>query len=816
MFPYLLDHRYTIHETAGSGAVGAVYRAFDRWRNDTEVAVKLFHNRTNANWQALLNEFSFFAPIRHPSFTHLFSIGIDESLHSPYLVMEWINGKPPDTFDWRQDSNRVLAFLIELLRALHFLHANNIVHHDLKPGNLKVTELNNGVSVKLLDFGLAGRTRNRSRLRGTWDYLPPERWGEKIALPGIDLYSVGIILFQIVTGHIPYTELSPAQAVRRRGEAPLPDVRSEAPWAEPWLVDLIARLTDPNPANRLTSARQTLHFISEAVSPSFPYESVESFSGYFDSFIPVPALSSFLSTTVVEESRSTITKVDIDPYLLPEDQVIGAAIPLLTSGIPVATVQTCEYWKASTHELIEQWYQAKVNAEKKPLILLIDSKQDVQSNIASSTTERIIRFGVTDDSIDTSQQVRDNDKFHWSLPPRDRKETEQFVRQMLPALVAPDSWFDWLQLTSAGFDHFLKKRIMEAFAEGWLVPTLEGWAIQRTEMPSILPVDLTNLYRNWISRVPQTILQSAGVIALFPHGIPQRLLSESIQVDWRTIQTTPSVYRLIQIDDGEEGVIRFYPPAVRKMLEYTVDTSATDNVYRWLREHGKSELKELWQISALVHIAAQRFDYNAVETGLSSLQDIRSTDPLDDDTFARLLRLRDNPECPQSLRGRISSIWGKQLVITGAIPAALTVLSETWLESSNNKEDRLSAANSFAMLLLQKGQLDKAEPIFAEVVRDTPNSLRELQVIAYAGLAWIATVRQNWEDAAKYAGEALALCNAKELTHDRLRALNVQAMIDYHVKHDLDAAEKNWSECLKIARHVKIHRSVCDTLNNLG
>ncbi|MBK7579127.1 MAG: protein kinase [Myxococcales bacterium] len=233
---------YHILDLVSVGGMGRVYRAEQSVLGRT-VAVKVIHPHLLADENAALRfmtEARAASQLNHPNSVSVFDFGRTED-GQPYLVMEFLRGKDLATVAWEEGPlpfSRIVDVLRQALTALGEAHELGIVHRDLKPENIILEPLRRGGDfVKVVDFGLAklkGDAQGRSITNpgivcGTPDYMAPEQ-GRGDALDGrSDLYGLGVVLFQLLTGRLPFDADSPTQVVMMHLTIPMPDPRQVAP-----------------------------------------------------------------------------------------------------------------------------------------------------------------------------------------------------------------------------------------------------------------------------------------------------------------------------------------------------------------------------------------------------------------------------------------------------------------------------------------------------------------------------------------------------------------------------------------------------------
>jgi eukaryotic-like serine/threonine-protein kinase len=265
MAPDPLSGRYELGDRLGSGGMSNVYRATDLILERT-VAVKILaeHLSDDERFVARFRrEALAVAKLIHPNIVQVYDTGIDESRH--YIVMEYVEGRSGAQILQRQGS--VAAEIaaeagVQACAGLDYAHRRGIIHRDVKPGNLMVVggPVGGGpMTVKLTDFGIA-RAIAQTRITqvgsvvGTAAYLAPEQVRGEEATPATDVYALGVVLYQFLTGRLPYEGSTLAElAVRQQNERPLPPstYNDEVPET---LGGAVLRALEGDPSRRYASA----------------------------------------------------------------------------------------------------------------------------------------------------------------------------------------------------------------------------------------------------------------------------------------------------------------------------------------------------------------------------------------------------------------------------------------------------------------------------------------------------------------------------------------------------------------------------------
>lgn len=257
--------RYQILEPLGSGGMAIVYKAYDT-RLDTEVAVKVIRTE---NIQPIVLERSLkrfereaksLARLTHPNIVKVTDYG--EYQGKPFLVMEYLPGGmlkerlQLGTFSW-QDSVRLL---LPITHALEYAHNQNLIHRDVKSSNIMLTETGQPM---LTDFGVAKifDAEDAQELTGTGmgigtpEYMAPEQWAGHVSVRS-DIYSLGVVLYEMVTGRKPYTADTPAALLLTQATEPLAPPRQFVPDLPDMVEKLILMALAKNENDRYQSMKE--------------------------------------------------------------------------------------------------------------------------------------------------------------------------------------------------------------------------------------------------------------------------------------------------------------------------------------------------------------------------------------------------------------------------------------------------------------------------------------------------------------------------------------------------------------------------------
>jgi eukaryotic-like serine/threonine-protein kinase len=271
--------RYQLRDRLGFGGMSTVHLAFDK-RLERRVAVKLlaehlaedptFVSRFQREAQAA-------ARLIHPNIVQVFDSGQDEHTGQYFIVMEYIEGQSCAEIlrdDGWVEVDEAVAVIEQACEGLHYAHRHGVVHRDVKPGNLLRSR---DGEVKLADFGIAKATEQSSitqvgSVLGTAAYLAPEQARGEEAGPRADLYALGVVTYQLISGRLPYEAASLTElALKQQQEEPAM-LDSLVAAVTPQLADAVAIALALDPRDRYESAREMGRAINDGALGISPDE----------------------------------------------------------------------------------------------------------------------------------------------------------------------------------------------------------------------------------------------------------------------------------------------------------------------------------------------------------------------------------------------------------------------------------------------------------------------------------------------------------------------------------------------------------------
>lgn len=263
-----LDARYEIQELIGVGGMAVVYRAYDIIE-DKIVAIKILKDEFLGNKEFVRrfkNESKAIAVLSHPNIVKVYDVSFGTKIQ--YIVMEYIDGITLKEFisqrkviNWKD----ALYFVNQILSALKHAHSKGVIHRDIKPQNIML--LKDG-TIKVTDFGIARFSRNETqtmtdRAIGSVHYIAPEQAKGSVIDEKADIYSVGVMLYEMLTGSLPFEADNAVSVAIMQMQAKPKPLREINPDIPEGLEQITLKAMEKNPANRYATAQEMLEDIKK-------------------------------------------------------------------------------------------------------------------------------------------------------------------------------------------------------------------------------------------------------------------------------------------------------------------------------------------------------------------------------------------------------------------------------------------------------------------------------------------------------------------------------------------------------------------------
>ena len=276
---YLLGDRYRIIDTLGEGGMANVYLAEDIILQ-RKVAVKILRLDLQKEPQTLARfqrEALATSELSHPNIVMVLDVGTDHGL--PYMVMEYVDG--PDLKEYIRTNSplnlgNIIKIMDQILSAMSLAHKHNVIHRDLKPQNILMDKHGN---IKIADFGIAVALNQNSVTQtnsaiGSVHYMSPEQTRGGLVTKQSDIYSLGIIIYELITGNVPFNGDSAVSIALKHAQEPIPSIRKQDPNIPQPLENVVLKATAKDPRDRYNSAKEMKDDLDTSLEPGRANEPV--------------------------------------------------------------------------------------------------------------------------------------------------------------------------------------------------------------------------------------------------------------------------------------------------------------------------------------------------------------------------------------------------------------------------------------------------------------------------------------------------------------------------------------------------------------
>lgn len=269
-----ISGRYKILDKIGSGGMANVYLAEDLIL-EREVAVKMMslnfqEGEERDNLRRFQREALSTTELIHPNIVNIYDVGEGER---PYIVMEYVNGMDLKKFIQENHPipyNKVIKIMSQLLSGIAYAHANGIIHRDIKPHNILIDQEG---TVKITDFGIAVALSQNSitqtnSILGSVQYISPEQARGNLVTKQSDIYSLGIVLYEMLTGTVPFEGESAVSVALKHFQAPIPSLREFDSRIPQPLENVVLKATAKEPKHRYASVSEMQADLQTALDPN--------------------------------------------------------------------------------------------------------------------------------------------------------------------------------------------------------------------------------------------------------------------------------------------------------------------------------------------------------------------------------------------------------------------------------------------------------------------------------------------------------------------------------------------------------------------
>lgn len=367
-----INDRYEIIKTIGEGGMANVYLAQDTIL-DRKVAVKVLRGDLASDDKFIRRfqrEALSVSNLSHPNIVEVYDVGEEDGSH--YIVMEYIEGKTLKQLLKKRESltlTEVIDIMTQLTDGISHAHESYIIHRDIKPQNIMIED---DGRIKITDFGIAmalnaTQLTQTNSVMGSVHYLPPEQASGKGATVKSDIYSLGILMYELLTGNVPFKGDNAVEIALKHMKDKIPSIRKQDPSIPQSVENIILKACAKNPRNRYDAAKEMhedlLHCLDEehANDKKITFEYPEN---DLDATAPIPTVNSKKKIIkpekekVIEDTEELVKEIkpedvesDEDDDFFEEPKRKNTLITILASFFLLLLIAGAAFWLITTREV---------------------------------------------------------------------------------------------------------------------------------------------------------------------------------------------------------------------------------------------------------------------------------------------------------------------------------------------------------------------------------------------------------------------------------------------------------------------------------
>lgn len=795
--------RYELVRALGRGAMGEVWLSKDLSQDGQIVALKIASEGNPATTQQLMREYDALKGLVHPYLPRVYSFGyVDGDGSAPYLTMEYLKGDELSAEILPDPQGDICEVLVQLCRALAFLHTHGIMHGDLKPQNVVIT-CRQPLHLKLIDFGLATTASGSTggTPGGTLPYIAPELMVGAAPSAASDLYALGVMIFRLLAARFPFEGSDEAITLRRRLEEDAPSPLRYAPRMSVGLADIVTLLLQREPGARPKSAREVIALLSEKEGRTYSYETVQSRVAYLRSsaYRPYEALREKILGLVHDSDSSRVMPLTLcsEPYMGLGALLNELARDLEKSGYLVRRLSGSE-WKEETSPPGAIW--------------IVGPLQSAVSELPYATARAGARALIVGVETEEATQIPES----FSLPHLGISDLEEMLQAMFGRHRFPANFAHQLWQVTLGYYDPVQETLTELLNRERIDVGIEGWEWCGTDSDWPVASSLLQLWQARFERLDPVAQKALALLAFSQDDLLSRQTWEAL-LDSSESERAICIERLKGerwLDIQEKIALR--SPVQASAIRASLPTSKARDIHGLLASVGPGPSKDPAQ--AVAYLGHQI---------LSPIPQLTATDAL-----ARLRgylkqgqakKVRQITKEAMAGMAEKSATWQVVLLL---LYAESTALADSLSEARNvalqavevAKESGLCSQLAESRLVLvsileRLGEWDEAEKQIAVCCEEMPSLPSDHQTLLLSLWALIRLRKGDIEQAERLAQRALGQkCETPESIGRLRQTLGNLA----YFRGDLDVAMQEWEAALQYYERTGDARGESDVHNNLG
>lgn len=812
-----IDARYQVLRTIGSGGMGVVYLVVDTRRSNQILALKLLRNvEDEAALENFRAEFRTMRGVVHPHIPSVFDFGaLTGFKNGYYFTSEFVDGKPLSQITPVWTPEQLRSALVCLCRALAFLHSRGLLHRDIKPDNVLARLNSQGefTLLKLVDFGLASRVNSAEvtgETGGTLDFMAPELFSSGQASVATDLYALGVLMYRLAVGRMPFTDEEALAGARSRTKREMPNPLRFRPDLPVGLADVILSLIQANPADRPASARHTIALLNERDGTNFDYESPETRRSYISSSGSVTNIE---AREVLAELRDSLkNKVQPDNLLIRARAGLGRTRMLKEFAVEL----TLAGFKT---RVVTQLREIPPKSQCGDVLLIPDAEALPLNRISELLAAPECRDCVWIVAGAFSQGVPEPFA-RWrqiSLQPLAEAGVAEFIKSTFPDSNFPPDFVRKMLGHTLGYPSALEAALDELVKSERLRIGLFGWELLPGRWSLPVHRHIEELVRDALRELPECARTFLNTLACslrpVPHSVAIGLFSSE-----------PAVFPDILIRNiAEMGWIHESPQglnicrdAIKLLLHAKLSTEE--------RRAAHAMLYRLWSSAddADEESKTEALLFHDFLSGAFKTPPERAGELLEGallrgrTAWVRKLLEESRALVPPSHRNIVLISSSRLEYIEGDLTKAVELLGGL-VDQGNAPPtpENLIYLSRYAALLEKLGESDRAESILRNCRSLVGDSCRDAAGPVFGTLAWIHFKRGDGEQARELAEEGLVRVRQDSNDAGFALLLNTVGALAFY-RGDSDVARTYWHRCLEVLEGLGDKRGVANMYNNLG
>jgi tetratricopeptide (TPR) repeat protein len=797
--------------------MGVVYLAEDTHKDNEVIALKVLKLADNSDsLEQFRSEFRNIRGVAHPNIPQVFDFGtLPAPDNSSYFTTEYIDGQSLDSLRPQWSATQLHEIIAGLCRALAFLHSHKLLHCDLKPENVigQVNDVGRITLLKLVDFGLASQAGHVSPdASGTLEYMAPEIIAGNPPSVATDLYALGMLIYRLATGRLPFDGADPLAVARQRTITEAPPLFHFNPHLPVGLSDVISTLIKIKPEERPLSARHVIALLNEHEGTEFAYETAETRDAYIRSAATVTQKALFERLVQGKESllrgKKPANLLVISPRGLGKTRLIRE----FSSELTLAGHSP----KLVTSDLDLDGFDVETTQ-----IMLITDANRLDRHKLSAALEKAetlgawVILGLSEPCAELREVTCGYETVQLHL--LGIEEIREFVEATFPGNSFPAEFAQLLVRETLGFpaaiqaifDHLVKQELLRIGLSGWeLFPG--SWTLP------VHPFVASHVNAQCAS-LPATSARALQMLSSSSAPLPLQVICKALAASEEAIRDC--LAPLTQCGWLQEVPSGFLPcfSAVSQCVHDELPSDARREIHRclkqaWLSVQTLDETQrerevlfhdvksEAFQvrasdIAATLHHAIEDGDGQWVRGLLEpALQGLPTAE-------IRAVML-DVLAAVEFMEGNMERAAGylAQLVQHGAVEA---------------NAQTLDPLVRYAMIEEKLGHTEHAEEILERCRAALPQDHDPHSGNIYGTLAWIAFKRGDQDRARELAELGLTRLPHGVVDAGQALLLNTVGALNFY-RGDADAATLAWQRCMEVCEGIHDRKGIANMYNNLG